>query len=81
MNNAPDKPKNGEPCNGCGYCCASELCVAAEIALGDVPAPCPLMRFKEGRFWCGLVLTEKENGMAPMIATSLGIGIGCLVED
>ncbi len=77
MEIAPDKPADGEPCNGCGLCCAAELCQAGEMAFGDVPAPCPGMSFREGRFWCKLVETERAAGMEPIIENSLGIGAGC----
>lgn len=76
---APERPDDGQPCNGCGFCCAAELCDGAVMALGDVPAPCPLMTYHDGRFWCRLVETEKQAGMEPLIAKALGIGTGCAV--
>ena len=81
MDRAPEKPRNGESCNGCGFCCAAERCQAAVISLGEGPGPCPLMIFHSGRFWCLLVETEREAGMDPLIANALGIGSGCTVED
>lgn len=77
---APEKPEKGQPCNGCGFCCAAELCYAAELALGDVPPPCPLMSFRDGRFWCHLVETERAAGMEPLISKALGIGTGCCAD-
>ncbi len=74
---APDKPSRGAPCNGCGLCCAVERCQAAVIAIGEGPGPCPLMKFHDGQFWCGLVETEEAAGMEPLIASTLGIGTGC----
>jgi hypothetical protein len=77
-----DKPAYLAPCNGCGKCCQAELCPVAEMAFGrSEPAPCPALLFDAGRFWCGMVLTEKAAGMKPMIADALGIGIGCGMED
>ncbi len=52
---APEKPKENEPCNGCGFCCAAIRCPLALIMIGDGPAPCPAMEFDGGRFWCGLL--------------------------
>ncbi len=80
MEHAPEKPNRGKPCNGCGFCCAAERCQAAVIAIGGGPGPCPLMNFHDGRFWCGLVETEKAAGMEPIIAGVLGIGTGCSVS-
>jgi hypothetical protein len=53
------------------------LCHAAEVALPEQKPPCPMMRFHDGRFWCGLVETEKSAGMEPIIENALGIGSGC----
>ena len=78
---APEKPAYGTPCNGCGLCCAVEVCAIGKIAFGEVPAPCPGMLFDEGRFHCKLVLVERLSGMAPRIATALGIGKGCDADD
>ncbi len=80
MEHAPEKPNRGKPCNGCGLCCAAERCQAAVMVIGEGPGPCPLMRFHDGRFWCGLVETEKAVGMEPIIAAVLGIGTGCSVS-
>jgi hypothetical protein len=41
---APAKPPEGEPCNGCGYCCDQQPCQIAEEVFGeDVAAPCPAL--------------------------------------
>lgn len=78
---APKKPMKGEPCVGCGFCCAAELCGCAKLIFGhDATAPCPLLVFRDGRFWCALVVTEKEKGLEPMVATTLGVGTGCRAD-
>lgn len=71
---APGKPKKGQPCNGCGYCCAAELCAigkqifvnGGKLIEGDddepVPGPCPAMEFVGGKFICGIY----SNPMAYM---------------
>lgn len=73
---APKKPPEGDPCNGCGFCCAIELCPVAEIA-GIETAPCRLVRFHDGRFWCSLVEAEQKAGIKPKIKDALCIGEGC----
>lgn len=76
------KPRLGQPCNGCGLCCASSLCPAGKIAFGwRTKAPCPALRFKDRRTYCGLVLIEREMGAEPLIAEALGIGEGCTMDD
>ena len=77
---APEKPIRGQPCNGCGLCCAVELCKIAEMA-GETATPCRFMNFHDGRFWCGFVETERAAGMEPLIADGLGIGTGCFVNE
>lgn len=52
---APPKPIEGQPCNGCGFCCAAERCLIAVEVIGPGPAPCPAMEFEDGRFWCGIL--------------------------
>ena len=77
---APDKPRYGSPCNGCGLCCAVELCEAAKMA-GETKTPCKYMVYQENRIWCGMVLVEQSNGLEPFVEKALGIGLGCFVED
>lgn len=77
---APEKPRKGAPCNGCGYCCAAERCLLAIEALGDGPGPCPAMQFEGARFYCGL-LREAPGPLQPTIAFLLGIGHGCDADD
>lgn len=45
------KPRFGEPCNGCGYCCAVQPCALAEEFLKCVTGPCVALE----RTGCGLV--------------------------
>ena len=78
---APEKPEEGQVCNGCGNCCANELCVFAVMVVGDRPGPCPFMLFRDNRFWCKLVLAEKNNNLEPILEQSLGIGMGCFTGE
>lgn len=91
----PEKPRFGEPCNGCGYCCALQPCAIAQEYLGaeDV-GPCPALVFdnEETRFRCGMVLSptrfmflppdpEADLILGTMFAEMLAVGRGCDSED
>ncbi|MFJ7441275.1 hypothetical protein ACIQW5_26935 [Methylorubrum thiocyanatum] len=53
----PVKPAYGSPCNGCGWCCASEPCgIAREFIGADGEGPCPALEREGGRFVCGLII-------------------------
>lgn len=73
---APTKPRFRDPCNGRGVCCALEVCRVG-LAAGFSEGPCPALIFEAGRFWCGLVVLEKEKGDRPLLAKTLAIGRGC----
>jgi len=49
------KPKFTEPCNGCGFCCATELCELADHVFPGAVAPCPALEIEDGRTWCGMI--------------------------
>ena len=80
LERAPEKPRKGERCNGCGYCCAAEQCLISLELFGKVGAPCPAMQFEGGRFYCG-VLREAPPSLQPTIAFLLGAGMGCDADD
>lgn len=79
----PLKPKFGEACNGCGLCCALELCVIGGIAFSGAQPPCPALKLTPdgSRTYCELVAMEKAAGLEPLIQRGLGIGLGCSMED
>jgi len=54
---APPKPAAGEPCNGCGMCCAAEPCPVSRVLLGHRRGPCPALLWQEqqARYACGMV--------------------------
>jgi hypothetical protein len=87
---APEKPREGEPCNGCGFCCAAETCKVARSLLNAYEAPCPAMEFDAGRFWCGLVRDPAKylgapawgnDLLRPTVERVLGVGRGCDATD
>lgn len=88
----PAKPRFGEPCNGCGLCCAAELCETAEKHFAGAQAPCPALEWDPAwnRARCGLVTNPSRhlrmpfNGdeyLAPLFARSIAAGQGCGMED
>jgi hypothetical protein len=86
----PKKPHEGAVCNGCGLCCAVQLCPLAIEFIPDAAAPCPAMEFAEGRFWCGLARRPSRYLDTPasgdrlirgMVFTALSIGEGCDASD
>lgn len=82
MGALPNKPAYGKPCNGCGMCCATEICPAGRMIFpADTPTPCPALRWDGEKTRCGLVLTEERFGMEPLLRKALGIGEGCSMED
>jgi len=79
---APPKPAFGDACNGCGVCCQQEVCPLGRATFGEVAAPCPALVFGQARFWCALVLGERElrrqdPSEPPCLETMLAIGLGC----
>lgn len=86
----PRKPPEGAACNGCGLCCAVQLCPLALEFLDAAAAPCPAMEFADGRFWCGLarrpsryfgVPAFSNRMLRPMVHEALSIGEGCDASD
>ncbi|MEH6460458.1 hypothetical protein [Chitinimonas sp. JJ19] len=55
---APAKPAWGEPCNGCGVCCAAEPCPVGQRMFGVRQGACPALvwQAQAGRYGCGLLL-------------------------
>jgi hypothetical protein len=75
------KPVYGSPCNGCGLCCALELCTVAAFKHPADKPPCRYLVYQENRSVCALVKTEIENNMEPLLQKLLGIGNGCFMQD
>lgn len=67
------KPKFGEDCNSCGYCCLTEVCPIGQELTGSAVAPCNLLIEKEGKHYCKLAENE-------ITREALGIGTGCCAK-
>ncbi len=51
----PHKPRFGEPCNGCGYCCTVQPCQLAQEFLNCSVGPCIALEAQGNLRTCGLV--------------------------
>ena len=56
--NAPPKPRPGEPCNRCGVCCAAEPCPVAYVFLFQRKGRCRALVWEEesNGYSCGMVV-------------------------
>lgn len=54
---APPKPAEGAPCNGCGLCCAAEPCPMGVLVTRRLTGTCKALRWSDndGRYLCGMV--------------------------
>jgi len=54
---APDKPAMGQPCNGCGVCCATEPCPVAIAFLWQRHGRCRALEWDDGlrHYRCGML--------------------------
>lgn len=72
----PEKPKFGQPCNGCGFCCKNEVCKLGKDFYESDVVPCQGLRSDGKRYWCAVVEYAESIDM-PLIGLALGIGVGC----
>jgi hypothetical protein len=85
--NAPSKPHLGQPCNGCGVCCASEPCPLGILFSGRWRGRCRMLRFDAAavRYRCGLIRDIAPIGWRRSAGRLLdgwarrwiGAGLGC----
>lgn len=64
------KPKFGEPCNHCGWCCLTEVCPVGEY-LTDSIIPCKKLINDGDKYTCSVANVYKEI---------IGIGTGCCAK-
>jgi len=89
---SPPKPGWGQPCNGCGICCAAEPCPIGIIVSGRRVGACSALQWNplESRYRCGVLaksaaLTAPNwlTGVATRLASRLiaaGTGCDCALE-
>lgn len=85
---APTKPAVGEPCNGCGVCCALETCPAGRLRFLRASGPCPALEWSAtaNRYHCGLLIqpgcylwvpSALEGFASRRLARWIAAGQGC----
>lgn len=62
------KPKFGDPCNSCGWCCMTEVCALGQASGAGETIPC---KHLTSDHLCGLA--SKSDYVKKM----LSIGVGC----
>ncbi len=74
---APAKPEAGQPCNGCGACCATEPCPLGLLASRRRHGSCRALRWDEAarRYRCGLLAGPAWR--ARLVARWIAAGAGC----
>ena len=73
---APLKPPEAAPCNGCGVCCAAEPCPIGVLVSGRRTGACAALSWNSdaGLYRCGLVGAPKSvlpwlpDGAAPLLS-------------
>ena len=76
---APAKPAPGALCNGCGVCCAVELCPLARLRYLRSKGPCPALRWMEGerRYVCGMLVDARAPLLRACVRRYIAAGQGC----
>lgn len=72
----PAKPREGDPCNGCGVCCMASPCPLADLYVPGARegAPCPAIVWDGGLARCGLVVAPSAH--SPDLALALDLLAG-----
>lgn len=60
-------PGHGNPCNGCGLCCLSALCMVASavfsgemVVRDEMEGPCPALEREGDRYYCGFMRSPAQ---------------------
>ena len=66
---APLKPPEGKPCNGCGVCCLAEPCPVGMVVSLSLRGPCAALRWdgEQRRYRCGLLGTPGAASPWPLM--------------
>ena len=78
---APTKPALGEPCNGCGACCATEPCPIGAVISLRRSGSCGALEWSDadGRYRCGLLVKAVQAGRPAqrLVSRWIAAGAGC----
>ena len=68
------KPPMWEPCNNCGWCCLTEVCIIGQelTNVGAKDIPCTLLVERDGGHYCSVA-----DAVGDEIHKTMGIGTGC----
>lgn len=58
---APPKPPTGQPCNGCGVCCAWAPCPAGMLVSRRRRGRCRALRWTAGQYRCDLLARPERH--------------------
>ena len=69
---APPKPAQGAPCNGCGVCCLAEPCPLGMLLSGSRSGACKAVRWEPGarHYRCG-ALVDAAGVLQPLLPRGL----------
>jgi hypothetical protein len=56
---APAKPALGQPCNGCGVCCAWAPCPLGMLLSRRRQGPCRALVWQAGQYRCGVLVSPR----------------------
>ena len=86
---APAKPAEGAPCNGCGLCCLAEPCPLGALVSRRRRGACVALRWSDAdqRYWCGMVADPASvtgwrhpwvvRGLSRLARRWIASGVGC----
>jgi len=74
---APPKPPEGRPCNGCGICCLAEPCPVGIVVSLKRHGACKALRWSEAetRYVCGLM--AHGGRLSRIVGRWIAAGQGC----
>jgi len=80
---APRKPAEGQPCNGCGVCCLAEPCPVGVLVSRRRHGACAALQWSQAdqRYVCGLLAARGEGWLSRalhrLLSRWIAAGIGC----
>ncbi|MEO3692838.1 hypothetical protein ABDJ85_15270 [Roseateles sp. DJS-2-20] len=72
---APHKPAEGSPCNGCGVCCAAEPCPLGVLLSRKRQGACVALTWTGERYVCGALRGGRLRRW--LVGRWIGAGRGC----